>query len=158
MFTLANRTFFITSVCHERRPILRADDHARLLIRTMYQYRVDRKFLLNEFVVMHEHIHLIITPNDLLSAEKAVQLIKGRFSFEMGKQYPKREIWQPSFTLHRIENEADYRKHRNYIHQNPIEAGYAKAAADSLIQARIRASNLTLCRSRSRRLTPPMGR
>ena len=108
--------------------MLRADEPAQLFIRTIYQYRVAKKFLLHEFVAMHDHIHLIITPNDILSAEKAMQLIKGRFSFEMGKKYPKRELWQRSFTLHRIEDEADYRKHRDYIHQNPVTSGYVKAA------------------------------
>ena len=130
MFTLPNRTFFITSVCHERRPLLRADEPAKLLIRTIYQYRVAKKFLLHEFVVMHDHIHLIISPNDLLNVEKAVQLIKGRFSFETGKKYPKRELWQRSFTLHRIEDGADDRKYREYIHQNPVTAGYVKMASE----------------------------
>jgi putative transposase len=130
MFALPNRTFFITSVCYERRPMLRADEPAQVLIRTIYQYRVAKKFLLHEFVVMHDHIHLIITPNDILSAEKTMQLVKGRFSFEMGKKYPKRELWQRSFTLHRIEDEADYRKHRDYVHQNPVVAGYVKAASE----------------------------
>jgi putative transposase len=130
MFTLSNRTFFITSVCHERQPLLRADEPAQLLIRTIYQYRVAKRFLLHEFVVMHDHLHLIITPNDLLSVEKAVQLIKGRFSFEMGKKYPKRELWQRSFTLHRIEDGADYLKHREYIRQNPVTAGYVRSASD----------------------------
>ncbi len=110
--------------------MLRADEPAQLLIRTIYQYRIAKKFLLHDFVVMHDHMHLIITPDDLLSAEKAVQLIKGRFSFEMGKKYPKRELWQPSFALHRIEDETDYRKHREYIHQNLVTAGNVKMASE----------------------------
>jgi len=110
--------------------MLRGDEPAQLLLRTIYEYRVAKRFLLHEFVVMHDHLHLIITPNDLLNVEKAMQLIKGRFSFEMGKKYPKRELWQRSFTLHRIENEADYQKHREYIHQNPVLAEYVKDAKE----------------------------
>jgi putative transposase len=89
MFNLTNRTFFITSVCHERRPLLRADEPAQLLIRTIYQYRVEKKFLLHEFVVMHDHTHFMLTPDDLITIEKVMQLIKGRFSFEVGRIFPK---------------------------------------------------------------------
>jgi putative transposase len=130
MFTLPNRTFFISSVCHERRPLLSADESAQLLIRTIYQYRVEKKFLLHEFVVMHDHVHLIMTPEDAITIEKVIQLIKGRFSFEVGKKYPKRELWQRSFMLHRIENKNDYLEHRTYIRQNPVRKGYVKSAPE----------------------------
>jgi putative transposase len=130
MFNLPKRTFFVTSACHERRPLLRGDEPAQLLTRTIYQLRVEQKFLLHEFVVMHDHTHMILTPDDVVTIEKVMQLIKGRFSFEMGKKYPKRELWQRSFTLHRIEDERDFVKHRDYIHQNPVKAGFVTVASE----------------------------
>jgi putative transposase len=129
-FTLPRRTFFVTSACNERRPLLRADEPAQLLLRTVYKLRVEKKFLLHEFVVMHDHTHFILTPDDLITIEKVMQLIKGRFSFEMGKKYPKRELWQRSFTLHRIEDERDYLAHREYIHDNPVKSGYVSVASE----------------------------
>ena len=129
-FNLPKRIFFVTSACFERRPLLRGDEPAQLLIRTIYQLRVAKKFLLHEFVVMHDHTHLIITPDDVITIEKVMQLIKGKFSFEMGKKYPKRDLWQRSFTLHRIEDERDYFAHRTYIHENPVKAGYVAKASD----------------------------
>ena len=129
-FTLSKRTFFVISACFERRPLLRGDESAQLLIRTIYQLRVAKRFLLHEFVVMHDHTHMILTPEDLVTIEKVMQLIKGRFSFELGKKYPKRDLWQRSFTLHRIEDERDYVAHRTYILENPVKAGYVSSATD----------------------------
>jgi len=142
MFNLPNRTFFVTSVCHERRPLLRADEPAQMLIRTIYQYRVEKKFLLHEFVIMPDHTHLILTPEDVITIERVMQLIKGRFSFEVGKKFPKRELWQRSFTLHRIENQLDYVHHREYIHQNPVKAGLVAVASEFLYSSANRSFKL----------------
>jgi putative transposase len=48
----------------------------------MMLYRTQKKYLLHEFVVMRDHFHLILTPTGI-TLERAMQLIKGRFSFEL---------------------------------------------------------------------------
>jgi REP element-mobilizing transposase RayT len=59
-------------------------------------YREQRKYLLHEFVVMPDHFHLLITPIETL--ERALQLIKGSFSFRAKKELGfVGEIWQKSF-------------------------------------------------------------
>ena len=56
------RTFFITTVTWQRTPIFRNDARAQLLIDTMFDYRQQGKYLLHEFVVMPDHIHVLLTP------------------------------------------------------------------------------------------------
>jgi putative transposase len=103
------RTFFITSVANGRRPILRADPMARLLIDLLQDNRAKGRFLLHEFVIMPDHFHSILTPAGDVSLEKAVQYIKGGFSFRAKRElrYPFL-IWQESFTDHRIRDDEDY--------------------------------------------------
>ena len=50
-----------------------------------------------------------------------MQLIKGGFSFRLRKT-EKIEVWQESFTNHRIRNAADYERHCEYIRLNPVRA------------------------------------
>jgi putative transposase len=125
------RTFFITSVTNARRPIFRSDRSARLLLDVLKENREAARFLVHEFVVMPDHFHLIITPAENVSLEKAAQYIKGGFSF-----LAKRElnyatlIWEESFTNHRVHDEEDYARHREYIHQNPVEARLVQKASD----------------------------
>lgn len=72
---------------------------------------------------MPDHFHLILTPKETLSLERAMQYIKGGFSFRYGKEInERREVWQKSFTNHRIRDAMDYARHRDYIHQNPVRA------------------------------------
>jgi putative transposase len=113
-----NRVFFITSVTAQRQPIFRCPTTANLLIETLAHYRDARKFLLHEFVVMPDHIHALITPAAEISLERAMQFIKGGFSFRLSRG----AIWQPSFTNHRVRDFEDYERHRIYIRLNPVRA------------------------------------
>ena len=74
-----DRTFFVTTVTAARLPILRHKATANLLINTIAHYRDEGKYLLHEFVIMPDHIHLLLTPSDELSLERAIQFIKGGF-------------------------------------------------------------------------------
>lgn len=76
------------------------------------------------FVVMPNHVHLLTTPAPNVSLEKAVQFIKGGFSYRAGKELGLQgAIWNPSFNEHRVRDAADYAAHVRYTHMNPLEAG-----------------------------------
>src|SRR5207248_432191 len=92
-------------------------------------YRTQQKYLLHEFVVMPNHFHLLITPQEGTTLEKAMQFIKGGFSFRAKKELGfNGEIWQTSFHDRRIRDAGEYEGRRKYIHQNPVEAGLVDSA------------------------------
>jgi len=118
----SDRVFFVTTITIQRLPIFRGETSANLLIDTLAHYRDAGKFLLHEFVIMPDHIHALLTPADQISLERAMQFIKGGFSYRLNKRGP---VWQPSFTNHRIRDLGDYERHRNYIRMNPVRAHLA---------------------------------
>ena len=115
----ADRIFFITTVTAQRRPLFRYDPNARLMLQTLFDYRAQGKYQLHEFVIMPDHLHLLITPADVISVERAVQFVKGGFSFRLKFRFT---VWQESFTNHRIRDEDDFERHRHYIRMNPVSA------------------------------------
>lgn len=118
------RTFFVTTNTWGRRSIFQTEQMAALLIDVLEENRKRGRFLLHEFVIMPDHVHAILTPAFEIPLERAVQFIKGGFSFRAKKELGfMGEIWQASFTNHRISNAADYAAHRNYIHDNPARRG-----------------------------------
>jgi putative transposase len=123
------RTFFITTVTWKRLPILRNEGRARLLIDVLFDYRGQGTYLLHEFVIMPDHIHTLITPKPEISLERAVQFIKGGFSYRLRKE-EKMEVWQPSFTNHRIRDMEDFERHREYILLNPVRAKLVSEARE----------------------------
>ena len=124
-----DRTFFITSVTWQRQPIFRNESRAKLLLGIFFQYRDEKKYFLHEFVVMPDHLHVLITPAPEITLERAVQFIKGGFSYRLRKE-SKMMVWQQSFTNHRIRDAADYGQHVCYIHLNPVRARLAKSPGE----------------------------
>jgi putative transposase len=76
---------------------------------------------------MPDHFHALITPADEISLERAVQFIKGGFSFRLKSSLP---VWQASFTNHRVRDGEDFAQHRVYIWSNPVRAGLIAKAED----------------------------
>ena len=113
------RTFFITTVTANRRRLFQLESNAALLINVLSENRQKDRFLLHAFVLMPDHIHLILTPDPEISLEKAIQYIKGGFSFRLKS---KLDVWERSFAEHRIKDAQDYCHHTAYLEQNPVRA------------------------------------
>jgi putative transposase len=102
--------------------LLVVEIYVRLFLKTLYCYRREGRYTLHAFVVMPEHVHILLTPARDVTIERAIQLIKGAYSHELGTIIGRdQEIWQRGFTDHRIRDERDFLNHQNYIHQNPVE-------------------------------------
>jgi putative transposase len=125
------RTFFVTAVTWQRRPLFRAEPMAHLFLDTLARYRQQERFLIHEFVLMPDHFHLLLTPSPDVSLEKCLQLLKGGFSFRAKRELgTSAETWQEGFTDHRVKNAYDFERHAIYIRTNPVRASLAKNAAD----------------------------
>ena len=119
-------TYFLTFSTWRRRQLFVVEIYARLFLKTLYRYRREGRYALHAFVLMPDHIHLLITPADDVTIERAVQLIKGAYSHALGTLIGRNsEVWQRGFTDHRIRDAQDFVHHRNYVHQNPVVARLA---------------------------------
>ena len=123
-----SQTYMVTSSTWGRRALFQKEHWARLLIDTLHHYR-GSAYSLHEFVVMPDHIHVLLTPNT--SLEKAVQFIKGGFSYRAKKELGSNlEVWQKGFSDHRIRDASDYRLHQIYIRQNPVRRNLCARAEE----------------------------
>jgi putative transposase len=122
------QTYFVTSDTWERRPLFRTESWARLFFKTLLPHR-GKAYLLHEFVLMPDHFHLLITP--ATSLERAIQLIKGGFSYRVKKEIGSTaEIWGRGFADHRIRDAEDYDKHVHYIQLNPVKKHLCEKPAE----------------------------
>jgi putative transposase len=117
--------YFITASTFQKQSLFQSDRMAQLFIEVLLNYRRQGKYFLHEFVVMPDHFHLLITPVETL--ERALQLIKGNFSFRARKELGfGGEIWQTSFYDRRVRDMEEYLSFRKYIHLNPVKRGLAE--------------------------------
>ena len=80
---------------------------------------------------MPDHVHLLLAPKPTVALEEALQFIKGGYSHRFMKETGSRtEIWERSFTNHRIRDWDEYEKYRRYIHLNPVRAGLSRLPQD----------------------------
>jgi len=129
--TVAGCTYFVTTKTCQNRVIFQVPENAEILIRCMRGYRDRGAYRLHEFVVMPNHLHLLLTPGDETSLEKAIQLIKGGSSYQIHQQRGgKTLIWSSGFHEATIRDSEDFEARRRYIHMNPVEAGLALRPED----------------------------
>jgi putative transposase len=115
------RTFFITSSTWGKQSLLQSDRAAGLFLRVLYDYRAQNKFRLHDFVAMPDHFHVLLTVESGMTIERAVQFIKGGFSFRAGKELGMRSpIWQKGFSEVRITEPEGFLQVRAYIRNNPV--------------------------------------
>jgi putative transposase len=123
------RTFFITSKTNGGRSYLQTERMATLLIDVLRSYHKAGKFKVHDFVVMPDHIHVLLALGPEMSVEKAAQFIKGGFSYRARKElHFKSDVWQNGFSEEQIKDEESFRQHQNYIDKNPVRAGLALSA------------------------------
>jgi putative transposase len=120
------RTYFVTAVSAQRRRLFQVTETAALLQRIILEYRTEGRFLLHAFVIMPDHFHALITPAPEVSLEKAMQFIKGGFSFRLKS---KLDVWMRSFNESQIMGAEKFVGCVHYIEENPVRRGLASTAA-----------------------------
>src|SRR5215813_5307039 len=126
---LKSRTFFVSTKTSLGKRLLQSDRMATLMIDVLRSYTQLKRFSVHDFVVMPNHLHLLLTVDGQMSVEKAVQLIKGNFSYRAGRELGFiRDIWQRGFSEVLIPDRKSFLAHRKYIYDNPVKAGLADSA------------------------------
>jgi REP-associated tyrosine transposase len=122
-------TYFITTSCAGKRPIFQTGRMALLMVDVLFHYSAQHNYALHEFVIMPDHLHLLITP--AITLERAMQMIKGGFSFRAKKELGfNGEIWETSFHDRRVRDAREYHRFRQYIWENPVGRGLCPQPTD----------------------------
>jgi putative transposase len=152
---IPNVTYFFTVNLAERQQNLLVEhiDLLRSVTRTVKQRH---PFQIEAMVVLPDHLHALWRlPEGDADFAMRWSLIKSGFSRGLAKterinasRAAKRErgIWQRRYWEHLIRDEADFTRHVDYIHYNPVKHGHAASAAEwpySSIHAYIRKGLLT---------------
>ncbi|MDY6905830.1 MAG: transposase [Thermodesulfobacteriota bacterium] len=146
-YNLPGHAHELTFSCYHKRPFLAKDRTRQWLVQAMDQARRKREFDLLAFVIMPEHVHLIVQPrgNDydvawyLKSIKQSVSKKAGNW---LKAHYPDQHevlcnaagqfcFWQPGGGYDRnIKTPVVLNKMIAYIHHNPVRRGLVQRAAD----------------------------
>ncbi len=135
---------FLTFSCYRRLPLLRTIRARNVFVRALGKIRERHKFLLVGYVVMPEHVHLLIsepprvTPSVVLKALKQsvsrdlrknnrrVSVAQLRLPFmSAGAGLPR--FWQPRFYDFNVYSAKKKREKLEYMHANPVKRRLVKS-------------------------------
>ena len=123
------RVFSATTKTSMGRRILQSERNAMLLIEVLRSNVMAGRFQLHDFVIMPDYLHLLISIPGDRTIEKAMQLVKGGFSYRLRKEYGfPGDVWQRGFSEVWVNDQQSWLRHREYIGQNPVKAGLVDSA------------------------------
>jgi len=109
---------FVTTATHERRPIFEISRVADVFIETLLHYRTQGYYKLHGYLVMPDHVYLLLTPQSI-RLEQAVRLIKFGFVHRLHTTLP---VWDKGYKGYSIGSLHDLNLVRDYMYQMPVRA------------------------------------
>jgi putative transposase len=134
---------FLTFSCYRRLPLLRTIKARDVFVHTLGKMRERYGFLLVGYVVMPEHVHLLIGEPAKSTPSVVLQALKQRVSRDLRKQtrgappgqlalsFPAGgsglpHFWQPRFHDFNVHSARKRREKLDYMHANPVKRGLVK--------------------------------
>lgn len=134
---------FITFSCYQRRPLLGTVRARNLFVKILAEVRAKHEFLLIGYVLMPEHVHLLVSGPKRLTPSRVLQILKQRVSRKMrgkrsntpGQQrrfkFPEEEgelrrFWQRRFYDFNVYRAVKLREKLEYMHANPVKRKLVK--------------------------------
>jgi putative transposase len=130
---------FITSSSYRRRPLLGTPRRRDLFLKILEQTRLLYGFVVVGYVVMPEHIHLLISEPDRGTPSTIMQVLKQRFARRVLGNLRSRKngsqgalwqealdsghVWQRRFYDFVVRTEIKKIEKLKYIHRNPVRRG-----------------------------------
>jgi putative transposase len=116
----AHHLHFITCSCYRRQPALATAAARNTFLSVFEQVRQRYRFVVVGYVVMPEHIHLLITEPDVGTPSTVMQVLKQRSARRLRESG---RVWQERFYDFNVWSAKKEIEKRRYMHHNPVERG-----------------------------------
>jgi putative transposase len=123
--------YFVTTDTWERHAVFIDTNLARIVVEQIDSCRDRGFYRLHAFVLMPEHLHILLTPSDKSSIENVMQMIKGGSSHRIGIEKPQAfPIWRRGFHDRWMRDAEQFWRAKSYIEQNPVKVGLVEKAEE----------------------------
>jgi putative transposase len=117
---------FITFSCYQRRRYLRTSPARSLFERALERTRQKYSFYIVGYVVMPEHVHLLISEPPNISLGEAIKAIK----LSVALRRKERPFWSPRYYDFNVFTEKKRIEKLRYTHRNPVTRGLVSTPED----------------------------
>jgi putative transposase len=128
-FQQAGCLHFITFSCHHRDPLL-AEAHAcKVFEQTLERVRQWYGFFVSGYVIMPEHVHLLISEPERGPLSVALQMLKQNSARQL-RGPEGAPFWLPRYYDFNVWSDAKRVEKLRYIHRNPVKRGLVARPED----------------------------
>ena len=110
---------FITFSCFGRRAFLATPTARNIFERSLETMRVRYHFVILGYIVMPEHVHLLVSEPKNAPLSKAIQALK----LSVAVQRSQRPFWQARYYDFNVFTNAKRVEKLKYMHRNPVARG-----------------------------------
>jgi putative transposase len=125
---------FITFSCYHRLPLLKEAPSRNTFVQELSLTRTGMNFRLVGYVVMPNHVHLLISEPQPEMPSAAIQKLKQRVSHKIHKSKfnpePHPSFWETRFYDFNVYSTGKRKETLNYMHANPVIRGLVRHAQD----------------------------
>ncbi|UCG61305.1 MAG: transposase [Candidatus Zixiibacteriota bacterium] len=119
---------FVTICCYRMEKYLVELPALELMVKHIDAAREQDRFKLAGYVIMPEHVHLVLIPPDGMKLGYVIGEMKSRmareyFSSDMDGRKGENVFWQKRCYDHNCRSVASVREKINYCHNNPVRRG-----------------------------------
>jgi putative transposase len=120
---------FITFSCYRRAPLLGRAQACDTFIVTLERVRRWYAFYVTGFVVMPEHVHLLLSEPERSNLAVVLQMLKQIVSQKL-HDHATNPFWQPRYYDFNVWCEQKLIEKLDYMHRNPVQRGLATRPED----------------------------
>ncbi|MDE3062938.1 MAG: transposase [Acidobacteriota bacterium] len=120
---------FLTFSCYKRQPLLAHRNGYSLMEQALERVRQTHKLVVAGYVLMPEHVHLLVSEPCLGSLSAAIQALKQETSKKL-KRPDEPHFWQRRYYDFNVWSEGTTEEKLHYMHQNPVQRGLVAQPQD----------------------------
>ncbi len=117
---------FLTFSCFHRRAYLGTAEARNLLGAALERVRLRYRFVVAGYVVMPEHVHLLVSEPRKGQLSLAVQALK----LSVARRLAERPFWQARYYDFNVHSSEKITEKLRYMHRNPVERGLVAKPED----------------------------
>ena len=119
---------FITFTCYRRQPFLDTTRAKNVFERSLEQTRRSYRLAVIGYVVMPEHVHLLVSEPERATLARAIQALKQSVSQKLKARDGR--FWQTRYYDFNVFTAAKRIEKLKYIHRNPVHRGLVEHPED----------------------------
>jgi REP-associated tyrosine transposase len=120
---------FITFSCYKRSPLLAQREGYSTFEHQLETVRQRHKFVIAGYVLMPEHVHLLISEPQIGTVAVTLQVLKQGTSRHL-KQSGELQFWQRRYYDFNVWSEKKTEEKLSYMHHNPVRRGLVTRPED----------------------------